>query len=188
MKNSALLTSFTKAFKPSKHKVADIINQQWNQVLHDRHFNTYQIRILDAIRKCRTAALGGHLYRCSGCGYLHKRYNSCRNRHCPTCQNTQKEKWILQREASLINTQYFHIVFTIPADLNEFCMVYPRQMYSNLYLKHIGLSTFLRLKWIRFFVKKPRHSPLCLRFLPRPDQFHFLILPDKPKSFRYIYG
>ncbi len=123
-----------KTYKASrKHKVADIINQQWSEVLSDKHFNSYQIRILDAIRKCRTPALGGHLYRCSNCGHVHKRYNSCRNRHCPTCQNTQKEKWIQARLATLINTQYYHLVFTIPADLNQFCLVYPRQMYSILF-------------------------------------------------------
>ena len=120
-------------YKASKHKVTDIINQQWSRILTDNHFNTYQIRILDAIRKCRTPALGGYLYQCSQCGYLHKRYNSCRNRHCPTCQNTQKEKWVLARQASLIDTRYYHLVFTIPAELNQFCLVYPRQMYSILF-------------------------------------------------------
>ncbi|MBK8505978.1 MAG: transposase zinc-binding domain-containing protein [Saprospiraceae bacterium] len=85
------MTGSTKAYKASKHKVADIINQQWSQIQSDTHFNSYQIRILDAIRKCRTPALGGYLYQCSHCGHVHKRYNSCRNRHCPTCQNTQKK-------------------------------------------------------------------------------------------------
>ncbi|MBK8505417.1 MAG: transposase zinc-binding domain-containing protein [Saprospiraceae bacterium] len=127
------MTGSTKAYKASKHKVADIINQQWSQIQSDTHFNSYQIRILDAIRKCRTPALGGYLYQCSHCGHVHKRYNSCRNRHCPTCQNTQKEKWILARQASLINTRYYHAVFTIPAELNQFCLAYPRQMYSILF-------------------------------------------------------
>ena len=79
------------------------------------------------------SALSGHLYQCSQCGYLHKRYNSCRNRHCPTCQNTQEEKWVLARQASLIDIRYYHLVFTIPAELNQFCLVYPRQMYSILF-------------------------------------------------------
>ena len=102
-------------------------------VLTGTRFNRYQIRILDAIRKCRTPALGGYLYQCSNCGHLHKRYKSCRNRHCPTCQNTQKEKWVLARQSSLINCKYYHVVFTIPADLNPFCLAYPRQMYALLF-------------------------------------------------------
>ena len=122
-----------KAYKPSKYTVAEIINQQWNAIRSDTRFNAYQIRILDAIRKCGTPALGGHLFRCDDCGHIHKRYNSCRNRHCPTCQNTEREKWLLARQSELIDTQYYHVVFTIPVDLNPFCLVYPRQIYSTLF-------------------------------------------------------
>ena len=110
--------------------IANIISSQWDKVL--LNCNTHQIRLLYAIGKCRTAHLGGHLYQCSNCKALHHRYNSCRNRHCPQCQNTQKQKWILAQQQKLIECPYFHIVFTIPAELNEICLAYPRRVYSIL--------------------------------------------------------
>lgn len=111
--------------------IAKIIDSQWSKLLE--HYNSYQLRHLDAIRKCRTASLGGHLYVCNQCGYRHKRYNSCRNRHCSQCQHTQKEAWIQARIDLLLPTRYFHVVFTLPHSLNELCMTYPRQLYKLLF-------------------------------------------------------
>lgn len=111
--------------------IAKIIDSQWSKLLE--HYNSYQLRHLDAIRKCRTASLGGHLYVCNPCGYRHKRYNSCRNRHCSQCQHTQKEAWIQARIDQLLPTRYFHVVFTLPHSLNELCMTYPRQLYKLLF-------------------------------------------------------
>lgn len=110
--------------------IARIIDQQWAFI--EQHCNNYQVRILDAIRRCRTPALGGHLYRCDSCQKIHHRYNSCRNRHCSRCQNTQKEQWIQQRQQQFINTHYYHLVFTLPHQLNQLCIAYPRQLYALL--------------------------------------------------------
>jgi hypothetical protein len=110
--------------------IARIIDKQWPFI--EQYCNTFQLRIFDAIRRCRTPALGGHLYRCDSCKKLHYRYNSCRNRHCSRCQNTQKEQWIEQREQQFINTHYYHLVFTIPHQLNELGLAYPRQLYNLL--------------------------------------------------------
>lgn len=111
--------------------IAKIINSQWSRLLSNS--NSYQLRHLDAIGKCRTAALGGHLYVCDQCGHRHKRYNSCRNRHCSQCQHTQKAAWIQARIDQLLPTRYFHVVFTLPHSLNELCMTYPRQLYKMLF-------------------------------------------------------
>src|SRR5680860_113094 len=97
--------------------------------------NSWQFRTLHALRKCRTAALGGHIDRCdnTGCDRLHLSYNSCRNRHCPKCQGHKREQWVRAREAELINTPYFHVVFTLPDTLNELCLNGPEQLYGLLF-------------------------------------------------------
>ena len=110
--------------------IAQIINSQWPHIL--QRYNNYQLRIFDAIRRCRTPSMGGHLYVCDQCGERHYRYNSCRNRHCPRCQNTQKEQWIEARKQQFVNCHYYHLVFTLPHELNELCLAYPRQLYALL--------------------------------------------------------
>jgi len=115
--------------KISSDAMAKILESHWDQIV--QRYNRYQIRTLNAIRLCRTPALGGSLYHCDECGYQHLRYHSCRNRHCPQCQHTQKEQWIQQQEAKLIQVPYYHVVFTIPHLLNELFMAYPRQMYNQ---------------------------------------------------------
>lgn len=89
-------------------------------------------RTLQAIAACRTAALGGHIDACDKCGHLRISYNSCRNRHCPTCQGLDKEMWAIQQEGQLLPVPYFHVVFTLPHELNSLCMHNPRFMYSLL--------------------------------------------------------
>jgi len=97
--------------------------------------NSWQSRTLHALRKCRTAALGGHMDRCDNpdCHKLHLSYNSCRNRHCPKCQGHKREQWIRAREAELLNVPYFHVVFTLPAELNRPCLYRPEQVYRLLF-------------------------------------------------------
>jgi hypothetical protein len=74
-----------------------------------------QVKVLRAIARCRTAALGGHLDVCTGCGYLSGiSYNSCRNRHCPKCQTGAREKWLAKRRQELLPVNYFHLVFSVP--------------------------------------------------------------------------
>lgn len=91
-----------------------------------------QLRAMRAIEVCRTAALGGHKYTYS-CGHLEISYNSCRNRHCPKCQFLRKEKWIEARAEDLLPIQYFHVVFTIPAELNPLVLSNQKVMYKLLF-------------------------------------------------------
>lgn len=91
------------------------------------------LKALYSIKDCRTAALGGHVYECDECGEKKISYNSCRNRHCPKCQAYAKEMWIYERSKSLLPTHYFHIVFTIPEQLNSLTLFNQKEMYSILF-------------------------------------------------------
>lgn len=91
------------------------------------------LKALYSIKDCRTAALGGHVYECDECGETRISYNSCRNRHCPRCQAYAKEMWIYERSKSLLPTHYFHIVFTIPEQLNSLTLFNQKEMYSILF-------------------------------------------------------
>jgi Transposase zinc-binding domain/Putative transposase len=91
------------------------------------------LKALYSIKDCRTAALGGHVYECDECGETKISYNSCRNRHCPKCQAYAKEMWIYERNKSLLPTHYFHIVFTIPEQLNSLTLFNQKEMYSILF-------------------------------------------------------
>ena len=92
-------------------------------------------RVLNALKICRTAALGGHVERCDNEKCQHERiaYNSCRNRHCPKCQTTNRERWILARKEDVLDCTYFHVVFTLPQELNAFCLKYPKELYEFLF-------------------------------------------------------
>jgi len=94
---------------------------------------SHSLRCLDAIQKCRTPYMGGHVEACSSCGVIRTAYNSCRNRHCPQCGSIEKEKWILSREADLLPVKYFHVVFTVPDKLNEMFLHHKALMYNLLF-------------------------------------------------------
>lgn len=117
-----------------KHEVSEIIQEFRQEYILKHKPNSYILRTLYAIEKCRTSALGGHLDKCDSCGKTRISYNSCRNRHCPKCQNTYREQWIEARLNDLLPVNYFHVVFTMPAQLNNLCLKYPVKMY-NLLLK-----------------------------------------------------
>ncbi len=116
------------------HEVAHIINSVKPQ-LPGIISNTWKLRTLYALSRCRTAAMGGHIDRCDNpkCNRLHLSYNSCRNRHCPKCQGHQREEWIQNREAELLNVPYFHVVFTLPDHLNKLSLQKPEVIYSLLF-------------------------------------------------------
>ena len=95
--------------------------------------NTHQLRHLSAIRKCRTAELGGHVDACDECGTIHISYNSCRNRHCPKCQGHKREEWMQARVNELLPVPYFHLVFTLPDKLNALAMQHPQKIYGLLF-------------------------------------------------------
>lgn len=112
-------------------EVADVI-REFLPLMDKSKMLTYHQNTLNALAKCRTAEMGGHLEECNSCGHLRNRYNSCRNRHCPKCQGVKKEMWIIQQEDMLLPIASFHVVFTIPQELNELCLHQPKFMYDLL--------------------------------------------------------
>ncbi len=116
-------------------EVADILRVQGQRFL-DRYrssFDFQQLKAFRAVQNCRTAALGGHLDACPQCGYQAISYNSCRNRHCPKCQAQARERWLAAREQELLPTPYFHIVFTVPHELNLLAQDNAREFYHLLF-------------------------------------------------------
>lgn len=93
----------------------------------------HKLRVLDALQKCRTEYMGGHIEACDDCGGLRTAYNSCRNRHCPKCGAIDKQKWVLARESDLLPVKYFHVVFTVPAKLNSLFINNQVAMYNLLF-------------------------------------------------------
>ena len=92
-----------------------------------------QQRVVADIQACRTAVLGGHLRACDGCDHRELAYNSCRNRHCPKCQALARARWLTEREAELLPIPYFHMVFTMPAELAAVALQNKRQLYGMLF-------------------------------------------------------
>lgn len=117
----------------SAFEVADVINSHWKEIACSGQFNGWQLRTLDALSRCRTASLGGHVDLCTSCSHTRISYNSCRNRHCPKCQQIQRERWIQAREAELLPATYFHVVFTLPEALNKLCLFEPAKVYKLLF-------------------------------------------------------
>ena len=118
-------------------EVADIFRdhgQSW-LAANRGHVSLAQMKVMTAIERCRTAALGGHVARCENeaCGHLHIAYNSCRNRHCPKCQATAAQDWLEAREAELLPVGYFHVVFTLPAPIADIAFQNKRVVYDLLF-------------------------------------------------------
>ena len=101
------------------------------------------LRVMRAIEVCRTAVLGGHVEQCGHCSHSRVAYNSCRNRHCPKCQNTERAQWVEERKAELLPVPYFHVVFTLPAEVARIAYYNPRQLYDMLF--RIASETLLTI-------------------------------------------
>ena len=106
-------------------EVAAILRAQGRRFLdkYQSSFGYQKLKAFRAIQNCRTAALGGHLDTCPRCSHQAISYNSCRNRHCPKCQTQARERWLAAREKELLPTSYFHVVFTVPHELNWLAVV-----------------------------------------------------------------
>ena len=115
-------------------EVADLLRAQGDRFIGQNGWLSYQqLSVLRAITRCRTAALGGHIDQCSACGHQAISYNSCRNRHCPKCQAQARQRWIAAREKELLDVPYFHVVFTIPNELNALCLRNAQVLYDLLF-------------------------------------------------------
>src|ERR1700690_2996757 len=116
-------------------EVADLIRSAGTAFIErNRPWLRWQhIKVLRAIRRCRTAALGGHLDQCTRCGHRATiSYNSCRNRHCPKCQTAARERWIAARRSELLPSRYVHVVFTLPRQLAPLALQNTKVIYGLL--------------------------------------------------------
>ena len=116
-------------------EVADIFHRHgaaW-RAAHAGHLSLGQLKVMSAIESCRTAALGGHVEACEDCGHSRIAYNSCRNRHCPKCQGAAARDWLAAREADLLPVGYFHVVFTLPAEIADIAYQNKAVVYDLLF-------------------------------------------------------
>ena len=116
-------------------EVADIFRDHgpaWRQA-NAGHVSRDQFKVMSAIENCRTAALGGHVLRCENCSHIEIAYNSCRNRHCPKCQGAVAKEWLADREAELLPVPYFHVVFTLPAQIADIAYQNKAVIYDLLF-------------------------------------------------------
>jgi hypothetical protein len=107
------------------------------------HLSLGQLQVMSAIEHCRSAALGGHVERCEDCGHSRIAYNSCRNRHCPKCQGAAAKDWLAAREADLLPVGYFHLVFTLPAEIAPIAYQNKAVVYDLLF--HAAAETLLTI-------------------------------------------
>src|SRR4051812_40835589 len=116
-------------------EVADIFRDHgaaW-RMANAGHVSLGQLKVMSAIERCRTAALGGHVARCQDCSHTTIAYNSCRNRHCPKCQGAAAKEWLAERQADLLPAPYFHVVFTLPAAIADIAYQNKAVIYDILF-------------------------------------------------------
>ena len=116
-------------------EVADIFRGEAISFLQDygERLSSSQKRVFSDIQACRTAVMGGHVGACDECGHREISYNSCRNRHCPKCQALARAQWLEQRAAELLPISYFHVVFTLPAEMAALALQNKRLLYGMLF-------------------------------------------------------
>src|SRR3974377_663006 len=132
------------------------------------------IKVLLAIARCRTAALGGHVDECTRCGHRAISYNSCRNRHCPRCQTAARERWIAARRRELLPTRYLHVVFTLPHELAPLALQNKNILYHLLL--HTHAHTLLEV------ARDPKHLGAENRFFTGRHTRHQKKEPHPPLS------
>ena len=126
-------------------EVADIFREfgsAWRSAQRG-HLSLGQLKVMSAIEQCRSAALGGHVLRCEGCGTDQVSYNSCRNRHCPKCQSGAAKRWLDARQADLLPVEYYHVVFTLPAPVANIAYQNKAVVYGLLF--DVAAETLLRI-------------------------------------------
>jgi len=173
-------------------EVADILRLHgpaWRQT-QQGHLRLAQLKVMSAIERCRSAALGGHVLRCEGCGADQIAYNSCRNRHCPKCQANAAQRWLQARTADLLPVEYYHVVFTLPAPIADIAYYNKAVVYGLLFdiaaetlltiggdPKHLGARLGVTLV-LRTWGSALRHHPHVHGIVPgggmSPDGEHWI--------------
>jgi hypothetical protein len=119
--------------KNARPELADVFRQHGESYRRRHRLPASHLKVMRAVEVCRTRELGGHLKKCDACGFEHPAYNSCRNRHCPKCQSLAKAKWLEKQTSELLPVGYFHLVFTLPHDINGLILIHKRILLSILF-------------------------------------------------------
>ncbi|SEF03225.1 Transposase zinc-binding domain-containing protein [Rhizobiales bacterium GAS188] len=132
-------------------EVADVFRRHGPayRAAHAGHLSLGQLRVMGAVEACRSAALGGHVEQCDGCGQVRVAYNSCRDRHCPKCQGLARAQWLADRQAELLPVEYFHLVFTVPSPIAEIAFQNNTVVYAILFRAAAGT--------VRIIAADPKH-------------------------------
>ena len=117
----------------SRYELQTVVERFLPRLSAMQGISRHQLKVLSAIQNCRTSVLGGHKEVCKDCGQIKYAYNSCRNRHCPKCQGIDLERWVMAREEDLLPVKYFHVIFTLPEQLNDLCIHHLVTMYNLLF-------------------------------------------------------
>src|SRR5215203_1775300 len=142
-------------------EVADVLTAHGDAYIarHRGHLSRGQLKVMGAIRACRTAALGGHVARCAGCDHVAVAYNSCRNRHCPKCQGQTARAWLAERQADLLPVPSYHVVFTLPAPIAAIAFQNKAVVYDLLF--RTAADTLLTIAPTRGTSAPGSASPPC---------------------------
>jgi hypothetical protein len=119
--------------KEARPELADVFRQHGESYRKTHRLPASQQKVMRAVSVCRTQELGGHLDRCDSCGFERPAYNSCRNRHCPKCQSLAKAKWLEKQTSELLPVGYFHLVFTLPHELNHLILTHKKILLALLF-------------------------------------------------------
>jgi len=139
-------------------RVADVFRAHWRDYRRGHPVPSHPARVVRHLLNCRTAALGGHVYRCESCGADVPLYNSCRDRHCPTCQTLRKEQWLEARQAEILPVPYFHVVFTLPHAINPLIRANAPLLLNEFFgavnwvLRHFAADPQWKLRGVLGFV------------------------------------
>ena len=192
-------------------EVADIFRDHgpaWREA-NRGHLSHGQLKVMSAIERCRTAALGGHVSRCESCEHTEIAYNSCRNRHCPKCQGAAAKQWLAARESELLPVSYFHVVFTVPTQIGDIAYQNKAIVYNLLFKaaaetlltigadpKHLGallgliavLHTWGSFKWKDYRAKQENRYKSMV--LDTPEFIRRFLIHVLPSGFHRIrhYG
>ena len=159
------------------HELSTVINHFLPSLNIKNKLPPHKLRTLNALQKCRTEYMGGHIEACNDCGNIRTAYNSCRNRHCPKCGAIDKEKWIINRETDLLPVKYFHVVFTVSDKLNKLFLYNQEKLYNLLFtvawdvLKSFGNTK----KWIGGKIGATAILHTCGQKLNYHPHLHFIV-------------
>ncbi|MCA1759990.1 MAG: IS91 family transposase [Bacteroidales bacterium] len=179
--------------------LGDILHEHGGRYISQNQVPDGQRSLIHLLSACRTAGLGSHFEKCDHCSYTGKSYNSCRNRHCPSCQQKEKLEWIDKRMKELLPVGYYHLVFTLPHELNPLCLQNKKVMYGLLFkavsqtlleltrdVKHlgadIGLVTLLHT-WGQNMTEHPHLHCIMPAGGLGFDREHWVHVPDKNDFF-----